>query len=188
MEPAPAHAAATEAAMEAAATKAAMEAAAEEVIAIEEAAYPERDFDGTVLQVRKVPESTQNVVTYTAIISAMNPDLLLYPGMTATLRITVSTSGELFKVPMQALHFRPPPAVNAAKKPHEPTSAVADTAATIWVLGPDGRPTPISVGIGVSDETSTEVRTSRLTEGQPVVVGIAERPSSRGYFGLRLGF
>ena len=49
--------------------------------------YPERSFTGTVLQVRKAPEGKQNVVTYTVIVSADNPDLLLLPGMTATLRI-----------------------------------------------------------------------------------------------------
>src|SRR6202011_377198 len=52
-------------------------------------AYPDRTFDGRVNQIRKAPEVVQNVVTYTAIISAPNPDLLLLPGMTAQLRIIV---------------------------------------------------------------------------------------------------
>ena len=43
-------------------------------------AYPNRTFGGQVLQIRKSPEVVQNVVTYTAIISAPNPDLLLLPG------------------------------------------------------------------------------------------------------------
>ena len=70
-------------------------------------AYPDRTFSGQVLQIRKSPEVVQNVVTYTAIISAPNPDLLLLPGMTAQLRIVVSDTGEVLKIPSQALRFRP---------------------------------------------------------------------------------
>src|SRR6516162_3700326 len=70
-------------------------------------AYPDQTFSGQVLQIRKSPEAVQNVVTYTAIISAPNPDLLLLPGMTAQLRIVVRDTGEVLKVPNQALRFRP---------------------------------------------------------------------------------
>src|SRR5260370_11334521 len=48
-------------------------------------AYPDRTFSGQVLQIRKSPEVVQNVVTYTTIVSAPNPDLLLRPGMTPRL-------------------------------------------------------------------------------------------------------
>ena len=65
-------------------------------------AYPERNFTGRVLQIHKSPEVVQNVVTYTAIVSAPNPGLLLLPGMTAVLRIVVSDTGEILKVPNQA--------------------------------------------------------------------------------------
>src|SRR5215472_361365 len=70
-------------------------------------AYPDRVFSGKVTQIRKSPEVVQNVVTYTAIISAPNPDLLLLPGMTAQLRITVSDTEDVLKIPGQALRFRP---------------------------------------------------------------------------------
>src|SRR5260370_13470900 len=70
-------------------------------------AYPDRTFSGQVLQIRKAPEVVQNVVTYTTIVSAPNPDLLLLPGMTAQLRIVVSDTGEILKVPIQSLRFRP---------------------------------------------------------------------------------
>ncbi len=146
-------------------------------------AFPDRDFSGEVLQVRKAPETTQNVVTYAAIVSALNPDLVLYPGMTATLRVTVNRTGEVLKVPTQALHFRPP-------GPAEPLAAAtaATSSGTIWLLGQDGRPTRLAVGSGLSDETSTEVRATSLNEGQRAIVGIADTPSSSGFFGLRLAF
>src|ERR1700756_4999925 len=70
-------------------------------------AYPDRTFSGQVLQIRKAPEVVQNVVTYTTIVSAPNPDLLLLPGMTAQLRIVVSDTGGTLKIPSQAPRFRP---------------------------------------------------------------------------------
>ena len=70
-------------------------------------AYPDRTFTGKVLQIRKASEVVQNVVTYTAVISAPNPELLLLPGMTAELRILVSDTGDILKIPNQALRFRP---------------------------------------------------------------------------------
>jgi HlyD family secretion protein len=69
-------------------------------------AYPERTFTGKVLQIRKASEVVQNVVTYTAVISAPNSELLLLPGMTAELRILVSDTRDTLKIPSQALHFR----------------------------------------------------------------------------------
>src|SRR4051794_38391786 len=70
-------------------------------------AYPDRVFTGQVLQIRKSPEVVQNVVTYTAIVSAPNPEMVLLPGMTAVLRIVISDTGETLKVSNQALRFRP---------------------------------------------------------------------------------
>src|SRR5258706_6409472 len=70
-------------------------------------AYPDRTFSGRVLQIRKSPEVVQNVVTYTTIVSAPNPDLLLLPGMTAQLRIVVSDTGGIRKISSQALRLPP---------------------------------------------------------------------------------
>lgn len=50
-------------------------------------AFPEEEFDGMVTQVRLNPTTTSNVVTYTVVIKADNPDLKLMPGMTATITI-----------------------------------------------------------------------------------------------------
>ena len=138
-------------------------------------AYPEREFEGSVLQVRKAPETTHDVVTYTAIISAPNPDLLLYPGMTATLRITVNRSNEVLKVPNQALRFRPP-------------GAAANDGATVWLLDANGRPASVAVAVGLTDDRSTEIRSGQVAAGQPVVIGINEPAADRGPFGIRLGF
>lgn len=71
-------------------------------------AFPGRAFEGSVVQVRKAAQVVSNVVTYTVIISATNPDLLLLPGMTANVRIVAARKDKVLKVTNSALRFRPP--------------------------------------------------------------------------------
>ena len=71
-------------------------------------AYPGRQFTGEIKQVRKAATNTQNVITYTALVSAANPDGALMPGMTANVRIVTDTRESVLKAPNAALRFRPP--------------------------------------------------------------------------------
>ncbi len=89
-------------------------------------AYPGREFNGRVLQVRKAPRNVQNVVTYTVLVSADNPDQRLMPGMTANIQIITAKRQDILKVPNSALRFRPaaedgrpqaPPAETRAESP-----------------------------------------------------------------------
>src|SRR5688572_3588010 len=86
--------------------------------------FPGRVFNGTVSQMRKAALVVQNVVTYTAIIATSNPDLRLFPGMTANVRIVVETRENVLKVPNSALRFRPAGATVEARE----TVAAADPA------------------------------------------------------------
>jgi HlyD family secretion protein len=70
-------------------------------------AFPDRTFRGKVDQVRLQPTSVQNVVSYSTIVSAENPGLVLMPGMTASVSIIVSQSLDVPRVPAAALRFRP---------------------------------------------------------------------------------
>ena len=70
--------------------------------------FPGRTFTGTVKQVRKAAQTVSNVVTYTVVITAANPDLTLLPGMTASVRITTDRRDSVLKVANSALRFRPP--------------------------------------------------------------------------------
>ena len=65
-------------------------------------AFPADVFSGTVKQIRLEPTVTSNVVTYTVIIDAPNPDGKLYPGMTANITI-ISQSENGVLIPMEAL-------------------------------------------------------------------------------------
>ncbi|SHG26513.1 efflux RND transporter periplasmic adaptor subunit [Bradyrhizobium erythrophlei] len=151
-------------------------------------AYPDRIFSGQVLQIRKAPEVVQNVVTYTTIVSAPNPDLLLLPGMTAQLGIIVSNTGEILKIPSQAMRFRPNGAGPVSGHPSANPAASSRGAATVWLVGDDGRPNPVAVRLGASDDNSAALLDGSLNEGQQVIIGIANSQQQRGYFGIRLGF
>jgi len=70
-------------------------------------AFPGRTFSGEVRQVRKSAQTVQNVVTYTVLVSAANPDGQLMPGMTANVRIVTDTRESVLKVANAALRFRP---------------------------------------------------------------------------------
>jgi HlyD family secretion protein len=69
--------------------------------------FPGQEFEGSVKQIRKAPETVQNVVTYTVVVSADNPDQRLLPGMTANVQIVVNERPEALKVANGALRFSP---------------------------------------------------------------------------------
>lgn len=71
-------------------------------------AFANRNFTGEVTQIRKQPTEVSNVVTYTVIAAADNPDLSLLPGMTGNVEIVVGERKAALKVPDAALRFRPP--------------------------------------------------------------------------------
>ena len=70
-------------------------------------AFPKREFDGIVTQVRQAPITVQNVVTYDVVVTVANPDLLLKPGMTANVTIVTAQRDDVTRVPVQALRFSP---------------------------------------------------------------------------------
>jgi HlyD family secretion protein len=86
-------------------------------------AFAGRHFEGEVRQVRKAATVVSNVVTYTVVISAANPDLTLLPGMTANVRIITAQKDKTLKVPNAALRFRP-----AAAGDEKKTAAATPTA------------------------------------------------------------
>lgn len=71
-------------------------------------AFPNRVFDGKVAQVRIAGTTTSNVVTYTVVVGADNPQQKLLPGMTATVRIITGTRSDVLRVSNDAVRFVPP--------------------------------------------------------------------------------
>ena len=122
-------------------------------------AYMEDVFSGTVNQIRMKPTTTSNVVTYTVIIEAPNPDQKLFPGMTASVTIVTEEQTGL-AVPAEALNFTPDEAVlkvirKPDKKPETPQDdpsqmegkAVAGFG-MVWLKnGEQMMPRPVKVGV-----------------------------------------
>ena len=67
-------------------------------------AYPHDVFSGTVKQIRLEPKVTSNVVTYTVIIDAPNPEEKLMPGMTASVSIIIEKESGV-TIPMESLFY-----------------------------------------------------------------------------------
>jgi HlyD family secretion protein len=220
-----------------------------------------QEFKGFVKQIRKAPQTVQNVVTYTVVVSADNPDLRLLPGMTANVQIVVNERAETLKVANAALRFSPSgvgadeskgavaagrPAgrgpQQAEKRIRQLTEALQldedqqkqlkamfdkareqiigmrqqgaspdeiraviqrirarnrgpllqmltpeqrvkyrqfvegravnqVTQGRVWVLGDDGKPTPVNIMIGITDGSFTEIVRGDLQVGQQVIVG-----------------
>ena len=130
-------------------------------------AFPNRTFQGQVAQVRQSPISVQNVITYDSVITVDNPDLLLKPGMTATVRIATAQSLNVIRVPSQALRFTPA----AAAKPGI-AKAANPGQRLIWVARA-GKLVSVPVTVGLVDDTSAEIKAGDLKPGDQVATAEA---------------
>jgi HlyD family secretion protein len=146
-------------------------------VSFEVDAFPGRIFAGRVEQVRKSPSMIQNVVTYTVVISAENQDLLLLPGMTSLVRITVLETGELLRIPNAALRFRP-----------QRDGQTGEPGNRVWTLDADGELLAVAITIGAADASHTELIAGDLQAGQQVVLRRAPRSGPSPSSGLKLGF
>lgn len=126
-------------------------------------AYPERQFAGTVIQVRQAPQTIQNVVTYDVVLGVDNRDLALMPGMTATVRIVTARVDGVLRVPDQALRFRP------SARPQGGGPGPGPGGKQVWVLR-DGTPQPVAVKTGLDDGAWTQISGGALQAGQQVIV------------------
>jgi len=135
-------------------------------------AYPNRPFNGTVVQVRQAPQTVQNVVTYDIVVGFDNSEHLLMPGMTATTRIITDQRNDVLRVPNRALRFSPgglmtgPEGSNTAGSLTESHTSQSE----VWVLS-SGHPVRVPLELGLDDDTYTEVLKSDLKPGDQVIIG-----------------
>jgi HlyD family secretion protein len=139
-------------------------------------AYPNHTFHGKVSQIRMNATMTQNVVNYTVVVSAENPDGKLLPYMTATVQFEVSNLSKVLLVPNLALRWKPKtsqmspdePGENGASPTNKPHSKKEP--ARLWVVSGEFV-RPIEVTAGPTDGLHTEVSGEGVKEGMRVVVG-----------------
>jgi HlyD family secretion protein len=171
-------------------------------------AFPGKDFDGKIEQMRLNPQTVQNVVTYNVVIDVDNPEQKLKPGMTTNLTFTIDERTNVLKVPNAALRFTPPDTTSqrtgngngqgrrqangggadgsqgSANRGDvqfaRPTDPVlAGQTRVVWVLGNDGKPDRRRIKIGLSDGISTEVVEGNLVEGEMVITGQTQSTASK---------
>jgi HlyD family secretion protein len=129
-------------------------------------AFPDREFEGSVAQVRQAPITVQNVVTYDVVVTVANPELLLKPGMTANVTIVTARRDEAVRVPLQALRFSPKKLADLSA-PASGTDATAGRHARVWV--PDGGTIrPLSITTGLDDGNNVELISGNLKPGDSV--------------------
>lgn len=136
-------------------------------------AFPNRDFLGTIAQVRQAPITVQNVVTYDVVVSVANPELLLKPGMTATLSVVTARRDDVLRVPLPAIRFHP-------KRRGVATTAASSYTATdgqvsqkrrgarVWIET-GGELRPVAIKTGLDDGNNAELLLGDLHEGDEVV-------------------
>ena len=142
-------------------------------------AYPERTFEGKVVQVRQAPITVQNVVTYNVVIGVDNRDLLLFPGMTANVRILVDEKKGVPTIPAKALRFDPRGLLAQAADGAEGDGDGHGDGQRVYVLR-DGRAQAVPVGIGLDDGTRVEITSGQLALGDPVIVDRSNGGERRG--------
>ncbi|SHE45355.1 HlyD family secretion protein [Mariniphaga anaerophila] len=157
-------------------------------------AYPDQVFEGEVTQVRLQPTVTNNVVTYSVIISAHNPDYKLLPGMTAEINIFVIEKKDILVVPSKALRFNPDEKLLASymksqprpempengampggpgnQKMQPPTMEPAQTegSGVVWVKK-DSIIRPVPVKTGLDDDIHAEI-INGLQPGEEVILSM----------------
>ncbi len=166
-------------------------------------AFPKEVFHGVVRQVRMNATTVQNVVTYDTIVDFDNPDLKLFPGMTAYISIPVASVADTVKIPNAALRYKPDlppetvtelykkygvvasrpeqPGVNAAQQGTDakqrsvtkPNGTTASDLAIVWKLLPDKSLQPIQVHIGLTDHTYTALTSGDVKPGDELITGSA---------------
>ena len=130
-------------------------------------AYPERRFKGVVSQVRYNETVVDNVVTYTTLIDVDNKELLLRPGMTATILFEVAKADDVLVVPNAALRFNPK--VNPAEIDFSRPGRGQARQPRVYTLGDGGDLKEVKLELGLTDGSVTQVKSGELKEGDVVV-------------------
>ena len=152
-------------------------------------AYQGQEFEGEVTQVRLDPTITSNVVTYTVVIKADNPDLKLKPGLTATISIYTLELKDVLSVEAKAINFKPTPPEMMAYNEQEkltierpnngPRTTDIEDVTKVWVLESNGAITPKEVKLGASDGVNVQIL-SGINEGDKLVYSLKSETTQSG--------
>lgn len=128
-------------------------------------AYQEREFSGTVEQVRLNPTIQQNVVSYNVIVALPNDDGALLPGMTANVHFTTNQKKAVLRAPNAALRYRPTELDSDSAK----TAARQPGKHVLYRLE-EGKPVAVNVRTGIADNNFTEILEGEIREGDNLIL------------------
>ena len=164
-------------------------------------AYPNRNFEGVVKQVRLNSTNTSNVVTYNVVVSVDNSDQKLLPGMTAYVNIAVASKQQVLLVPNAALRYKPKNSDNGRKNGADKEAGDKnnadqprgdrgfakngggrqggrsgrgkneDLSAGKIYVLKNGQPEQVRVRVGITDGRFTEIMARDLDAGAQIIVG-----------------
>ncbi|MEP9371736.1 efflux RND transporter periplasmic adaptor subunit [Mesorhizobium sp. KR1-2] len=146
-------------------------------------AFPERRFDAEIRDIAYASATTEGVVTYNARFDVDNAEMLLRPGMTATVAVVTREAKNVVTVPSAAFRYRPPaPQARSGwslqnlfmprmGRPggERQRQAAPDGTRTLYVLK-DGAPEAVKVKTGSTDGEDTEIL-SGVSAGDLVITG-----------------
>ena len=149
-------------------------------------AFPNRNFEGVVKQLRLNPTTVSNVVTYNVVISVDNSDETLLPGMTAFVTIAIDHHDDVLLAPNSALRYKPTLSDTNAfpateKHSHGDAKKHSDQntpRGKLYVLR-DNQPVEVKLTLGLTDGKLTEIKSDQLKVGDKVIVGESQ-PDSGG--------
>ena len=130
-------------------------------------AIPNHLFAGAITQLGRSSRTLEHAPTYDVVISAPNPELLLKPGMTATIKIVVDRRDDVLRAPDQALRYSP--AGHAAPSSSSGAGTPLDGWPRVWILR-EGRPTAVPVQLGLDDGAYTEIVKGDLKPGDELII------------------
>lgn len=150
-------------------------------------AFPDRPFDAVIRDIAFASVTTEGVVTYDARLDVDNRDLLLRPGMTATVSVVTRQANDILLIPSAAFRFTPPrteenrgwslqrlfmPRMPRPGGGRRAATRETDGSRTIYVLK-DGAVTPAKVRTGATDGEMTEI-VAGLEEGDQVITAMRD--------------
>jgi HlyD family secretion protein len=152
-------------------------------------AHEGQTFYGKVTQIRMNAQMTQNVVTYTVIVTTDNSDGRLLPYLTANVQFQVDKKSQVLLVSNAALRWTPEP------EQVDPTvdktllvqAAQSQKSGHLWIVGKNGLVRPLKVTVGATDGTITEVGGSDVKEGMRVAAGEESGDETNGQDGAVSG-
>ncbi|TYR32895.1 efflux RND transporter periplasmic adaptor subunit [Mesorhizobium microcysteis] len=155
-------------------------------------AFPGRRFDATIRDISYASVVTEGVVTYQARLNVDNGELLLRPGMTATVDIVTREADGVLLVPAAAFRFSPPAAAEqggwSIQSLFMPRMRMgggfggrrardSGEGRPLYVLR-DGEPQQVRVVTGATDGESVEIL-SGLEQGDRVVLSVSQGGGQR---------